>query len=552
MAGSAAPFGYWRGLLWPVHQHELRKVLTMFLMFMCINFNYTLLRNTKDTLVVTAAGAEIIPFLKVWCVLPAAVAYMAVYSKGSSVLSKKNLFRACIAPFMAYFLLFGLYIYPNREALHPTSSADYLAELLPKGFVSIYRFWSFSLFYILAELWGTVVLSVLFWGLANDCTPVTEAKRIYALLGVGANFALIFAGPFIDVLTRITKDPSLPDPWAVSLRYLCTFVVASSCVVLGLHWFLCDRVMASELGGDLGGALLPGGRSSSSSAPAKKQKVQLGFVEGLRFLMKDEYIMCLATLVMAYGVSINLVEVTWKNQLKHHFTNPSDYVTFMGYFSSATGALTLLMMMFVGGNMVRLRGWGFTAQFTPWVLLITGALFFVLIITKQALGGGESFLVAAIYAGAAQNVLSKSSKYSLFDPTKEMAYIPLDGERKTKGKAAIDGVGSRLGKSGGALIQQALLVLGGSLDNITPIIAIILGCIIAAWILAVQRLEPLFEELSGNTDFVKNRRTQQQHLHGAGAGMLQGRTIRRLAALTVCLTVVFYLSLAARTGPPQK
>ena len=27
----------------------------MFLMFMCINFNYTLLRNTKDTLVVTAA-----------------------------------------------------------------------------------------------------------------------------------------------------------------------------------------------------------------------------------------------------------------------------------------------------------------------------------------------------------------------------------------------------------------------------------------------------------------------------------------------------------------
>ena len=135
--GGNGSFGYWRGLLWPVHQHELRKVLTMFLMFMCINFNYTLLRNTKDTLVVTAAGAEIIPFLKVWCVLPAAVAYMTAYSKASGVLSKKALFRACIAPFMAYFLLFGLYIYPNRAALHPGSSADYLAEILPKGFVSI-------------------------------------------------------------------------------------------------------------------------------------------------------------------------------------------------------------------------------------------------------------------------------------------------------------------------------------------------------------------------------------------------------------------------------
>ena len=48
---------------------------------------------------------------------------------------------------------------------------------------------------------------------------VTEAKRIYALLGVGANFALIFAGPFIDILTRITQDPTLADPWAVQLRY---------------------------------------------------------------------------------------------------------------------------------------------------------------------------------------------------------------------------------------------------------------------------------------------------------------------------------------------
>jgi AAA family ATP:ADP antiporter len=245
--------------------------------------------------------------------------------------------------------------------------------------------------------------------------------------------------------------------------------------------------------------------STNGAPPAKKKKATVGFFEGLRFLAQDRYILCIAVLVIAYGVSINLVEVTWKNQLKHAYTNPSDYVTFMGYYSSCTGILTLLMMMFVGGNMVRRLGWGFTAQFTPWVLLITGAIFFILIVVKGLCGGGHLFLLAAVYVGALQNVLSKASKYSLFDPTKEMAYIPLDNERKVKGKAAIDGVGSRLGKSGGSIIYQALLVLGGTLDNVTPYVAVILAAVIGGWIYAAASLEPKFEEMSGNGDFKQRR-----------------------------------------------
>lgn len=67
---------------------------------------------------------------------------------------------------------------------------------------------------------------------------------------------------------------------------------------------------------------------------------------------------------------------------------------------------------------------------------------------------GMTPLYLAVLVGAAQNIFSKSSKYSLFDPCKETAYIPLDDEVRTKGKAAIDVICNPLGKSGGALIQQ--------------------------------------------------------------------------------------------------
>merc|ERR550537_246642 len=129
----------------------------------------------------------------------------------------------------------------------------------------------------------------------------------------------------------------------------------------------------------------------------------------------------------------------------------------------------------------------------PSVLLITGIAFFTLCLAGNTFAPalaamGTTPLMLAVVVGAVQNILSKSAKYSLFDPCKEMAYIPLDAEEKTKGKAAIDVIGNPLGKSGGSFLQQMLLVARGSLARATPILGGCLMLIVGGWLRAARSL----------------------------------------------------------------
>ena len=137
-------------------------------------------------------------------------------------------------------------------------------------------------------------------------------------------------------------------------------------------------------------------------------------------------------------------------------------------------------------------GWTAGALLTPVTMGLVGLPFFLCIIFGGTTAGKA--LLMAVYVGLAQNVLSKGTKYAVFDPTKEMTYIPLDHTAKTKGKAAIDVVGARLGKAGGALIQQVLVLLCGSIMQGAPIVAIFFYLTIAAWIGAVLDLAPKFRD----------------------------------------------------------
>ncbi|MBA0850334.1 hypothetical protein Goshw_028497 [Gossypium schwendimanii] len=473
----------------------LKKIIPLGFMFFCILFNYTILRDTKDVLVVTAKGssAEIIPFLKTWVNLPMAIGFMLLYTKLANVLSKKALFYTVIVPFIAFFGAFGFMLYPLSNYIHPEALADKLLAVLGPRFLgplAILRIWSFCLFYVMAELWGSVVISVLFWGFANQITTVDEAKRFYPLFGLGANIALIFSGRTVKYFSNLRKNlgPGV-DGWAISLKGMMSIVVLMGLAICFLYWWVNKFVP------------LP------TRSMKKKEKPKMGTMESLKFLVSSKYIRDLATLVVAYGISINLVEVTWKSKLKAQFPSPNEYSSFMGDFSTATGIATFTMML-LSQFIFDKYGWGAAARITPTVLLLTGVGFFSLILFGDPLGPtlakfGMTPLLAAVYVGAMQNIFSKSAKYSLFDPCKEMAYIPLDEDTKVKGKAAIDVVCNPLGKSGGALIQQFMILTFGSLASSTPYLGGILLVIVLAWLAAAKSLDTQFTALRQEEELEK-------------------------------------------------
>lgn len=482
-------FPRWRSYLWPIYSFELKKLLPMLMMMLLITFNYTIFRDTKDTLVVHGTGAQALPYLKFWGVLPGAIIYTLIYAKLANIMKRENLFYALMIPFLVFFGLFAFWMYPNREALVPVESAKTLKEWLPENLdvvVNIYKDWTSALFYVFAELWGTVCISLLFWGFANDTTRVQEAKRFYAMFGLGASCGQFLAGSVVKVLAN--KGGS---EWSLALQQTLGVSLISGLIILGLYYYMQNVVLKD-----------PEFAPADGELRSKKSKPKLSIKDSISLLYNSRYLLSIAVLVMSYGILINLCEVPWKDCLKRAYTTKAEYQSFMGTFSQLNSTLTIFMMLFVGGNMIRRLGWYAGAIFTPLVLVATGSIFFSLVIFQNNFEWLTDYLNVSILGvlvliGTLQNIMTKSSKYALFDPTKEMTYIPLDADSKTKGKAAIDVVGARLGKSGGSLIFMGLFqLIGSDLINCAPYLFVVLLIVGAAWMKSVGTLNGEFANLN--------------------------------------------------------
>ncbi len=477
-----------RRIIWPIERHENKKFLPMAAMMFCILLNYSTLRSIKDGFVVTIIGPESISFLKTYIVLPMAVLAMVAYVKLCDVLKQENVFYVVTCFFLGYFAIFTFVLYPNPDLVHP--NPDTIAELSDKyqnfkWFIRIIGKWSFASFYAMSELWGAMMLSLLFWQFANQITRTEEAKRFYSMFGMLANLSLpvtaLILGYFLSKETNIVSE---------NLKFIPLLVVMlfSGLIIILLYRWMTQNVLTDPSLYD------------PTSVGSKKSKVKLSLSESFKMIFTSKYLGLIALLVLTYGISVNLVEGVWKSKIQQLYPTKEEYTMYMGQFQAWQG-VTAILFMIIGSNILRRVSWFTAAMITPLMMLITGVAFFSFIffdnIIAMHITGlfASGPLVVAVMIGMIQNILSKATKYSLFDATKNMAYIPLDKDLRTKGQAAVEVIGGRFGKSGGGIIQSTFFMLLPSFTfaEATPYFGGVFFVIVILWLYAVKALSKEYQ-----------------------------------------------------------
>lgn len=479
-----------RKIIWPIEWHENRKFLPMALMMFCILLDYSTLRSIKDGFVVTSIGPEAISFLKTYIVLPSAILAMIAYVKLCDILSPQNVFYTITSFFLIYFAIFAFILYPNPELGHPDPQTIInLSTQYPslKWFIRIAGKWSFASFYTMSELWGSMMLSLLFWQFANQITKTEEAKRFYSMFGMLANLSLPVTAFTINYFLR--KDTNIV-PENLKFIPLLVIMIISGIIVMLLYAWMNKNVLNDP-------SLLNAGKTQ-----VKKTKVKLSLVDSFKLIFTSRYIGLIAMLVLAYGVSVNLVEGVWKSKIQQLYPTQEAYTMYMGNFQAYQGVAAILFMI-VGSNILRRVSWKTAAMITPLMMLITGIAFFAFTFFGNTIAMNLTGILAstplaiAVTIGMIQNVLSKAVKYSLFDATKNMAYIPLDKDLRNKGQAAVEVIGSRFGKSGGGVIQSTVFILFPALsfDGATPYFAAVFFVIVIIWLYTVRSLAKEYDKV---------------------------------------------------------
>ncbi len=427
----------------------------MFLAVSLININFNILRSVRNALVVAEQGgsAAFIPYFELFGTLPASILMTWGISHLIRYFSFRTIFSLTMAFFLSFFVAFVFWIYPHREGLQFLFQTKFGLLFNLARFKMAMAHWTDLLFYVMAELWKVVLLSVLFWGFINQHLSLEKAKRFYPPLMLGSSVGAILAGPITVFCTSQSiwsSTPLSPDRWQHSL-----FLLTFSLIIFGILTIYAVNTLSKKL--ETGPFV---SEEEREKIPFKRRLLSLS--SSIKYLSKSPYLMALLFIVIAEYVSYALGELIFLETLKAKFPSPPEYCQYLGTLTLWTGILTAFFALFLTPLLLQKYRWSFSTLLTPVLMvLMTFAFFAAIYIGKMGFYPGTTPISLIVFLGSLHFCIGRSIKYTIFDTTKELAFIPLNQEGQIKGKLVIDGIGSRLGRGTSSFLSILLFIFIG-------------------------------------------------------------------------------------------
>ena len=292
------------------------------------------------------------------------------------------------------------------------------------------RFGMFGL-YVLYVWSGVISAQVLvgFWSLLGEALSVTQAKRLYPLIGAGSVSGALLGSALATWLARALGAESLLLSAAIGFTL--------SCGLAGLLRFELAAPGQAQLAGAEG--------PTEPSAPAAESGgSERGLMNDTRLAARHPYVRRVALFVLVSAACLTASDYVFKSSVAANVPAPQ-LGMFFGAAALAFNLLALPSQLALGPWLLKRFDVGTALAVLPSLLLAGGA----------ALAAGLG-LGASLFIKGSDGAL----RYSLHRTGSELLYVPLADRARPRIKGLLDVVGQRVGQAGASLWILGLSVLG--------------------------------------------------------------------------------------------
>ncbi|TBT98772.1 ADP,ATP carrier protein [Hamiltosporidium magnivora] len=499
-----------------VAPQERPKFWFMCAIFLIIAYIYSVMRDMKDVLVTERLDPASLSYLKMLFVTPISILVVVLLQKPLSRYGVGPVFNAVVIVFGIYNVVYGLVVIPLQNTLEPSPflfrdsfgdgkmAVRGLEALL--GVLLTLNSYTTTIAYVFAELWGNVVLSLLFLNYSNMNCSYSQSMRFTPCLFIFSNVGLFFSG-----LTMLGICFVHPYLGYISNRWILRSVFIGAGLLCLFIIYLKNRLERTVLSVPI---------CITEGSGVRKQKAHVSLLAGLKELFGSKVLFNTSLIVFLYNLCTNMVEASYKSCMRVCADQKNKAVGIHVMGRQAVMQLVIAMIVIVllltpFSTIIQRKGIYSVAVVPPVFALVALVGVFGLAAYNTAASKKSFEWLNTMFAGASAHISAeefvglicvsgfKILKYGAFDICKEAISMKISASIRSMFKSVVDGVCGKLGKSGGGLLTTLtnLVLNTNDIRTAAPFSLVLVVLFCFAWIKSVGYLSRKYEEsVKGNCD----------------------------------------------------